>query len=49
MVQMSQTDPKALLAIKVTGEVIDEVKGPKTDIFSSYKSKTDIAVKVFVC
>jgi len=33
------TDPKALSAIKVTGEVIDEVKGPKIDILR-YKSKT---------
>ena len=33
------TDPKALAAIKVTGEVIDEFKGPKIDILR-YKNKT---------
>ena len=33
------TDPKVLSSIKVTGEVIDEVKGPKIDILR-YKSKT---------
>ena len=33
------TDPKVLSAVKVTGEVIDEVKGPKIDILR-YKSKT---------
>lgn len=32
-------DPKALAAIKVTGEVIDEFKGPKIDILR-YKNKT---------
>ena len=33
------TDPKVLSSIKVTGEVIDEVKGPKIDILR-YKNKT---------
>ncbi|NBU57077.1 MAG: 50S ribosomal protein L21 [Actinobacteria bacterium] len=33
------TDIKALSAIKVTGEVIEEVKGPKIDILR-YKNKT---------
>ena len=33
------TDPKVLSGIKVTGEVIDEVKGPKIDILR-YKNKT---------
>ena len=33
------TDPKVLSAVKVTGEVIDEVKGPKIDILR-YKNKT---------
>ena len=33
------TDPKALAAAKITGEVIDEVKGPKIDILR-YKNKT---------
>ena len=33
------TDPKALSSVKVTGEVIDEVKGPKIDILR-YKNKT---------
>ena len=33
------TDPKILSSIKVTGEVIDEVKGPKIDILR-YKNKT---------
>ena len=33
------TDLKVLSSIKVTGEVIDEVKGPKIDILR-YKSKT---------
>ena len=32
-------DPKALASVKVTGEIIDEVKGPKIDILR-YKSKT---------
>ena len=33
------TDLKVLSSIKVTGEVIDEVKGPKIDILR-YKNKT---------
>lgn len=33
------TDPKVLSAVQVTGEVIDEVKGPKIDILR-YKNKT---------
>ena len=33
------SDPKALSSVKVTGEVIDDVKGPKTDILC-YKNKT---------
>ena len=33
------TDPKVLSSIKVTGEVIDDVKGPKIDILR-YKNKT---------
>ena len=33
------TDPKVLSGVKVTGEVIDEVKGPKIDILR-YKNKT---------
>jgi large subunit ribosomal protein L21 len=33
------TDPKVLSSIKVTGEVIDNVKGPKIDILR-YKNKT---------
>ena len=33
------TDPKVLSSVKVTGEVIDEVKGPKIDILR-YKNKT---------
>ena len=33
------TDAAALAAIKVTGEVIDELKGPKIDILR-YKNKT---------
>ena len=33
------TDPKALSSVKVTGEVIDDVKGPKIDILR-YKNKT---------
>ena len=33
------TDLKALSAVKVTGEVIDDVKGPKIDILR-YKNKT---------
>ena len=32
-------DPKVLSGVKVTGEVIDEVKGPKIDILR-YKNKT---------
>ena len=32
-------DPSALAAVKVTGEVIDEVKGPKIHILR-YKNKT---------
>jgi large subunit ribosomal protein L21 len=33
------SDPKALSSVKVTGEVIDDVKGPKIDILR-YKNKT---------
>jgi len=33
------TDPKVLSGIKVTGEVLDEVKGPKIHILR-YKNKT---------
>ena len=33
------SDPKALSSVKVTGEVIDEVKSPKIDILR-YKNKT---------
>ena len=33
------TDPKALSGVQVTGEVIDELKGPKIDILR-YKNKT---------
>ena len=33
------TDPKVLAATKVTGEIIDEQKGPKIDILR-YKNKT---------
>lgn len=33
------TDPKVLSSVKVTGEVIDEVKGPKIDILR-YMNKT---------
>jgi large subunit ribosomal protein L21 len=33
------TDPKVLSGVKVTGEVVDEVKGPKIHILR-YKSKT---------
>ena len=32
-------DPKALASVKVTGEIIDEVKGPKIDILR-YMNKT---------
>lgn len=32
-------DPSALASVKVTGEVVDEVKGPKIHILR-YKSKT---------
>jgi large subunit ribosomal protein L21 len=32
-------DPKALAAVKVTGEVVDQVKGPKIHILR-YKNKT---------
>lgn len=33
------TDPKVLSGVKVTGEVIEELKGPKIDILR-YKNKT---------
>jgi large subunit ribosomal protein L21 len=33
------TDPKVLSDVKVTGEVIEELKGPKIDILR-YKNKT---------
>ena len=33
------TDAKALAGVKVTGEIIEEVKGPKIDILR-YKNKT---------
>ncbi|MEI7697836.1 MAG: 50S ribosomal protein L21 [Actinomycetes bacterium] len=33
------TDAKALAAVKVTGEVLEETKGPKIDILR-YKNKT---------
>jgi large subunit ribosomal protein L21 len=33
------TDPKALAAVTVTGEIVDEAKGPKIDILR-YKNKT---------
>ena len=33
------SDPKALSSVKVTGEVIDDIKGPKIDILR-YKNKT---------
>ena len=33
------SDPKVLSSVKVTGEVIEEVKGPKIDILR-YKNKT---------
>ena len=33
------TDAAALAAVKVTGEVLEETKGPKIDIFR-YKNKT---------
>ena len=33
------SDPKVLSGVKVTGEVVDEVKGPKIHILR-YKSKT---------
>lgn len=33
------TDPTALSGVQVTGEVIDELKGPKIDILR-YKNKT---------
>ncbi|MDE3227907.1 MAG: 50S ribosomal protein L21 [Acidobacteriota bacterium] len=33
------TDPKLLSGVKVTGEVIEELKGPKIDILR-YKNKT---------
>ena len=33
------SDPKALAAVKVTGEILDEVKGPKIDILR-YMNKT---------
>jgi large subunit ribosomal protein L21 len=33
------TDPKVLSGVKVTGEILDEVKGPKIDILR-YKNKT---------
>ncbi len=33
------TDPKILKGVKVTGEVLDEFKGPKIDILR-YKNKT---------
>ena len=33
------TDPKTLSGVQVTGEVIDELKGPKIDILR-YKNKT---------
>ena len=33
------SDPKALSSVKVTGEVIDDVKGPKIDILR-YKNQT---------
>lgn len=33
------TDPKALSAVTVTGEIVDEAKGPKIDILR-YKNKT---------
>ena len=32
-------DPKALASVKVTGEIVDEVKGPKIHILR-YKNKT---------
>jgi len=33
------TDPKVLSGVKVTGEVLEELKGPKIDILR-YKNKT---------
>ncbi len=42
------TDPKALAAIKVTGEVIDEFKGPKIDILRYKIRPATVAVRVFV-
>ena len=33
------TDPKVLAGVKVTGEVLEELKGPKIDILR-YKNKT---------
>ena len=33
------TDPKVLATVKVTGEVMEELKGPKIDILR-YKNKT---------
>jgi large subunit ribosomal protein L21 len=33
------TDAKALAGVKVTGEIVEEVKGPKIDILR-YKNKT---------
>ena len=33
------TDPKTLAATKVTGEIVEETKGPKIDILR-YKNKT---------